>query len=97
MSASLLAKMLATYPSGQKPPIRVLFSYELYIVLLMFPKTPGPGTYEVMPGISPRGAQFYSKFESSRAAVFNPPQSKRFDAIRNISRHINLCSKRSYS
>lgn len=41
-------------------------------------KNPGPGTYEALAGTSPRGKQFYSKFASSRASVFNPPRSGRF-------------------
>ena len=45
---------------------------------LNFSKVPGPGSYEVLPGISPRGNHFFSKFVSSCATTFNPPRSKRF-------------------
>jgi hypothetical protein len=47
---------------------------------------PGPGTYVPLASISPEGKQFYSKFESSRAAHFNPPCSSRcFDEARNFA------------
>lgn len=41
-------------------------------------KTPGPGTYQPIPSISPKGHQFFSRFESSGATLFNPPCSARF-------------------
>jgi len=43
-------------------------------------KTPGPGTYPTIPSITPKGNQFFSRFESSKATVFNPPVSTRFKA-----------------
>ena len=39
---------------------------------------PGPGTYEFLAGISPKGNQFYSKYSSSGAKNWDPPNSKRF-------------------
>ena len=42
------------------------------------PKTPGPGAYSNIAAISPKGAQFVSQFESSKASNFNPPSSCRF-------------------
>jgi len=45
-------------------------------------KAPGPGTYEIFPGISPKGSQFVSKFMSSCVPRFNPPHSKRFNELR---------------
>jgi hypothetical protein len=44
-------------------------------------KTPGPGSYTSTPGISALGNQFFSKFESSKAAHFNPPSSLRFNEV----------------
>ncbi len=41
-------------------------------------KTPGPGAYSPMSSISKDGSQFYSRYESSKAAHFNPPSSSRF-------------------
>ena len=38
---------------------------------------PGPGSYEFKPSLTSRGSQFLSKFKSSGAPTFNPPQSKR--------------------
>jgi len=57
---------------------------------MYFPKTPGPGTYEMLSCISPRGPQFYSKYESSRAAAFHPPRSKRFADLRIFSQFCNF-------
>jgi len=62
-------------------PSKCLNSLKL-IAELTYKGQPGPGTYEVLPGISPRGNQFYSKYESSRAAQFNPPHSQRFMDLR---------------
>ena len=41
-------------------------------------KIPGPGTYNALPTISEKGPQFNSKWKSSTASVFHPPQSARF-------------------
>ena len=46
-------------------------------------RTPGPGAYETLSGTTPKGTQFLSRFESSRASNFHPPHSKRFRDIRN--------------
>ncbi len=45
---------------------------------------PGPGAYEILPGITAKGPQFYSKYSSSRAAAFHPPTSPRFADIRML-------------
>lgn len=47
---------------------------------------PGPGTYEMLSATSPKGNHFLSKFESSRASLFNPPHSKRFQGMRKSRR-----------
>uniref|UniRef100_A0A7S3J2Z4 Uncharacterized protein n=1 Tax=Euplotes harpa TaxID=151035 RepID=A0A7S3J2Z4_9SPIT len=39
---------------------------------------PGPGSYEFKASLTSRGNQFLSKYRSSGATTFNPPQSKRF-------------------
>jgi len=74
------AKKTSFRPKTTNPSIFSIMQFS--IVFLMFPKTPGPGSYDLLPGISPKGQQFLSKFESSRAAAFNPPHSKRFAEIR---------------
>jgi hypothetical protein len=47
-------------------------------------KTPGPGTYDLIPEISPSGNYFLSKYRSPKAPQFNPPHSKRFQDICRI-------------
>jgi len=42
---------------------------------------PGPGTYPIIQSISPKGNQFLSKYNSSKASVFHPPNSVRFKEI----------------
>lgn len=42
-------------------------------------RTPGPGSYASTTAISALGNQFFSKFQSSGAAHFNPPTSLRFN------------------
>ena len=41
-------------------------------------KYPGPGTYPTLDSISQKGFQFLSRWKSSLASVFHPPQSTRF-------------------
>lgn len=59
---------------------------------LLAERTPGPGTYQAVSGITEKGTQFFSKFENSRATVFNPPSSARF-----TDRGIRLLRKHFYS
>ena len=49
-------------------------------------KHPGPGSYKVLPSVSPTGFHFYSKYDSSRASVFHPPNSARFKEISTLKR-----------
>ncbi len=51
-------------------------------------KTPGPGTYDALAGITPKGTQFFSRFQSSRACLFHPPRSRRFNDIRIFFRFL---------
>ena len=39
---------------------------------------PGPGNYDIIPGISPKGQFSYSKYKNSAATLFNPLTSTRF-------------------
>lgn len=41
-------------------------------------EVPGPGSYEFKPALTSRGLHVLSKFKSSGATTFNPPQSKRY-------------------
>lgn len=41
-------------------------------------EVPGPGSYEFKPALTSRGLHVLSKFKSSGATMFNPPQSKRY-------------------
>ena len=41
-------------------------------------KSPGPGTYTPKLNIDPKGNYFYSKYKSSKACVFNPSKTERF-------------------
>ncbi len=51
---------------------------------------PGPGAYDIVPAISSKGEQFYSKYESSRAALFHPAHSQRFLELRTLFVHTAL-------
>lgn len=62
-----------------------------------FLEGPGPGSYDMQYGISPKGKQFNSKFESSRAARFSPRTSKRFDDKICIFFNINSFSAKRTS
>lgn len=64
---------------GRKSLVIMLLTHS--IVQNLNPKTPGPGTYDLIPEISPSGNYFLSKFRSPKAPQFNPPHSKRFQDI----------------
>ena len=40
--------------------------------------TPGPGNYASLPSINEKGKFSISQYTNSKAALFNPPRSKRF-------------------
>lgn len=44
---------------------------------------PGPGAYQILSAISPKGNYAYSKYRGSAAALFGPSKSSRFKTIRN--------------
>lgn len=53
--------------------------------MFRFGSVPGPGTYEMLAATSPKGNHFLSRFESTRATLFNPPHSQRFLGMRNFA------------
>ncbi len=43
---------------------------------------PGPGTFLPPPTITPKGEQFLSTYQNSRATLFSSPRSSRFEELR---------------
>jgi len=54
--------------------------------ILTSPKfVPGPGTYPIVEGVSPKGTYPVSKFKNSGATLFSPPRSKRFADLKSAN------------